>query len=126
MKRLIILGFASLCVIAMFGWFVSLRCGYCRSLRDIVSYALFAMDDATSFSPQYSESKFRIITKGMSKADVLASIGEPLEKDPTPGRDYRELWRFSKAPTGRNYWFRVVLFDASGRVVSTEAKYFVD
>jgi outer membrane protein assembly factor BamE (lipoprotein component of BamABCDE complex) len=105
---------------------VSLRCSHCHSVSDRFFYAMFAMDDATQFSTGYSETNFQRISKGMSKAEVLSLVGEPLKKHVTHGKEFSEVWRFSQGPPDRNYWFRIVLFDADERVVAREAKYFVD
>jgi hypothetical protein len=126
MKRVLIAGCAVMLVVAGLCLYVGLQCKYCHGAEDVFFYALFARDDATQFSSGYNEANFAKITKGMSKADVVELIGEPLKKDVASGKNYSELWRFTAAPPDRNYWFRIVLFDANEKVVAREAKYFVD
>jgi outer membrane protein assembly factor BamE (lipoprotein component of BamABCDE complex) len=127
MKRVLLFALIGvLVIIGGYGSVVSFSCTKCESLRDRLAYAVFMMDDDTRFSPRYDEESFRKIIPGMSKSDVVELLGEPLKKDKTGTRNYSEVWRFSEADPDRNYWFRVVLFDAQGKVVRREAKYFVD
>lgn len=98
---------------------------HCHSGTDFFYYVLFAGEDKTQFAPNYSEDHFFEIRRGMSKDDVTALLGEPLEKNMIDGGSYVEVWRYTHAPQKTNYWFRLVLFDKDGKVTATEAKYFV-
>lgn len=94
-------------------------------MSDRFFYALFGMDDTTRFSAGYAEENFQRIVPGMSKAQVLALIGEALTKTSTSHNDVSEIWRYSQGAADRNYWFRIVSFGSDGKVVAQEAKYFV-
>jgi outer membrane protein assembly factor BamE (lipoprotein component of BamABCDE complex) len=92
-----------------------------RSVGDALSYLMFLREDRTTFAPGFTEEKFDRVQLGMSEAEVVEILGEPLEKDGST----KIYWRYSGGPPDANFWFRVITFQ-NGRVINKEAKYFVD
>jgi outer membrane protein assembly factor BamE (lipoprotein component of BamABCDE complex) len=102
-----------------------LYCRHCRTVTDRILYTLFLRDDATEFSSGYSERAFDSVNKGMLKDDVRRLLGDPLEIQSSDAKSHDEIWRYTRAPQDRNFWFRIVLFK-NGEVVATKGDYFVD
>jgi outer membrane protein assembly factor BamE (lipoprotein component of BamABCDE complex) len=97
-----------------------------NGFEDVLLYSIYFFDDATEYAPKYSESVFKAISIGSHKEEVLFLLGEPLFKETYANKTYSEIWRYTKAPPDRNYWFRIVLFDQNGIVNGIERKYFAD
>ena len=97
------------------------RTPHVRSLEDACFFLLFLREDASTFAPGFSESAFDRVQLGMSEAEVVTLLGEPLVKHGYGNR----YWRYSTAPPDRNYFLRVITFD-NGIVSSKSAYYFVD
>lgn len=114
-------------VIAMlaYGLVMTLRVKVHHTAADLFFYMLFCGEDNTRFAAGYNDAKFLRIRPGMSKAEVISLLGEPLRKDMIDGRNYVEVWRYTDAPQKSNYWFRVIRFDKDEKVADSEAKYFV-
>jgi hypothetical protein len=94
--------------------------------------------DSTEYTKGYSDSAFRRISRGMSEADVLSLIGEPMErfgmrKDASydDGWQYRpdspdaEGWDYSRSRNSSHYRMRIVVF-RSGKVFDVIAKVYID
>ena len=47
-----------------------------------VPSCLIALEDSTQYAAGFRESKFRTIRLGMSEADVIRTLGQPLETKP--------------------------------------------
>jgi len=88
---------------------------------------VFGRFDATIYAPGFTESKFGLVSKGMSKAEVLAVLGKPLEgniEGLLANRWFYANLDHTKIPNDdrvTNTWFKVreVDFDGSGRVEKT-------
>jgi hypothetical protein len=101
------------------------------------------LPDQTIYASGFSEQKFSQVRRGMSEAEVLGILGQPLEvyeyasgrKYPSPwslkpstrtGVEFR-WWSYSKS--GRlydSYAVRAIKFDPSGRVVDIDHSYYND
>jgi outer membrane protein assembly factor BamE (lipoprotein component of BamABCDE complex) len=124
--RLLLLSLVLIVAVTIVGFgFLLLRCPHCHGAEDRFLFALFLRDDATQYAPGFSDSGFDQVTKGMSEKDVILLVGDPIKKEIYQGQSFDQLWRYTKAPPGRNFWFRIVLFK-EGKVLGTEAKYFAD
>ncbi|HEV2804207.1 MAG TPA: hypothetical protein VGW57_04660 [Chthoniobacterales bacterium] len=102
-----------------------LYCPHCRGMTDRILFTIYLRDDATQFAHDYSERGFASVKKGMSKADVRHLVGEPLQIQSSDAKSHDEIWRYTRAPQDRNFWFRIVLF-RNGQVVDLKGDYFVD
>jgi len=84
--------------------------------------------DATIYAPGFSDSKFRRIEKGMSRAEVQSILGKPLTHIEWLMED-ESKWYYAFLDSAKiphddrvtNTWYkvRVVDFDGAGRVVRT-------
>jgi hypothetical protein len=99
---------------------------YYNSVGEVFLNILFLFEDRTEYAPTYSETRFKSIGKGMSKAEVHASLGEPLSKEIYTNGVYREYWRYTRGPPNSSYWACVITFDQRGAVQDIERKCFVD
>lgn len=77
----------------------------------------------TEWAPNYREFEFHRIQPGETREQVLARLGEPLERF---ARGARESWVYTRSPNSNHYWYRVVYFDSSGRVESTYHELYFD
>lgn len=96
-----------------------------HSAMDAFSFVLFLGDDGTVYSRNYSEKAFEKVQPGMSRKEVLSLLGTPLRVDRFDDPP-EEVWRYTLAPSDRNYFFRIIVFSRDGFVERKEAKYFVD
>jgi hypothetical protein len=86
-------------------------------MNDFVESLLFFPDD-TIYAPGYSENAFRKIGAGQLEEEVLALLGEPLEKKLSPASGH-EYWYYSEhGPRYQNFWNKIVIFDPSSERVS--------
>jgi outer membrane protein assembly factor BamE (lipoprotein component of BamABCDE complex) len=93
--------------------------------RDVFDYTFFLFEDTTTFSKDFSETKFRTIRQGQTKQDVQLILGEPLSKD-TDQMRHEEIWRYSQGRSDRNYWCRVIVFGQDDRAKVIGRYYDVD
>jgi outer membrane protein assembly factor BamE (lipoprotein component of BamABCDE complex) len=127
MKRQLVLITVVLLIVsglALAGVFLT-TCPHCRTVGDRFLYLLFLKDDATTFAPTYNDAAFDSVGIGMTKEQVQQLLGEPLAIENYGGPAHKEIWRYTKAPPDRNFWFRIVVFEG-GHVTKLEGKYFVD
>jgi outer membrane protein assembly factor BamE (lipoprotein component of BamABCDE complex) len=118
--RYVLLITAALIVIA--GLAVAAYSPHVRTLGDALGYLMFLREDRTTFAPGFTEAKFDSVKIGMSEAEVLTILGEPLEKD---GHSDKRYWRYSKGPPDSSYWFRVLTLQG-GFVIDKDAHYDAD
>jgi outer membrane protein assembly factor BamE (lipoprotein component of BamABCDE complex) len=106
--------------------FVLAGAWYTLVIVDTVANLLFFPDD-TIYAAGYSGGAFREIRVGQSQQEVLALIGEPLNRS-LSWDDRREYWYYSRHGTRfDNYWNKIVVFDAfKGRVVSKVDELYSD
>lgn len=104
-----------------------LRFGPYESAEDLI-LATILWDD-TAYSAKYSDSKFREITIGDTKRQVLELIGEPLIKKtypPDKHNDTQEYWWYSRSPSSNHYHQRLVVFSSNGVVQQIVREFYVD
>jgi outer membrane protein assembly factor BamE (lipoprotein component of BamABCDE complex) len=91
----------------------------------VASVILFPHD--TVYSSKFSESAFRRVRKGEPKAETLRALGAPLEHK-TYQDDGSEYWYYSRhGPRYKNYWNKIVVFDAKkGVVQKTISEFYSD
>ncbi len=73
----------------------------------------FAFEEDTEYAPTYSAFGFWQVRPGMTRDQVLASAGEPLERYRITGHPDEEGWRWTRSPGSRSYRVRVVRFTNS-------------
>ena len=117
----VLLGLAALVSVGVY----LTTCPHCRTVGDRFRYLVFLKDDATTFASAYNDAAFDRVGIGMTKDQVHQLLGEPLAVEHYGGQADKEIWRYTKAPPDRNFWFRIVVFE-TGRVTKVEGKYFVD
>ena len=104
----------------------------------ILCTVLLGPDEDTVYAGGYNISSFRKIRNGIPQAEVLAILGEPIDrfgmKEDSSADDgwwYRradsdaEGWSYSKSANSSHYRKRIVVFRDS-RVVDKIAKFYVD
>ena len=83
----------------------------------------------TFYSAGYSERRFHAVRIGMTREDVEAIVGPPLEKVPwnaSVGSPNEEMWHYSeRRDDTANYWRRCVLFK-DGKVREVISDFWVD
>jgi hypothetical protein len=116
-------------------------------------FAALWIGGGTTYAPGYSEKAFKQVRKGMTQAEVLKLVGEPLQKRPVERRtwgdsvppqgwpDFPEDWVEGKPDKGANtvfyytkpdqsgngsYHERCVAFDRSGRVYAVVSERWFD
>jgi hypothetical protein len=77
----------------------------------------------TEYAPRYSHLRFMKLRIGMTRAEVIDLVGEPLSRDQNGSL---EFWRYSRSPGDTHYRVRVVLFDPAGRVFKIASEFYVD
>ena len=82
----------------------------------------------TVYASGFSDGRFLLVRNGMTDAQVIALLGEPLERyRPQVGDD--PSWdlgmRWSRSATDSHYSVRVVLFK-KGRVADVRSEFYVD
>jgi len=84
-----------------------------------------AFDDGSEWAPGYSALGFWRVRRGMTPDEVLALVGEPLERYEV--RDERGLtgWRWTRNPLSTHHKVRVVLF-RNDRVVEKLSLFYLD
>jgi outer membrane protein assembly factor BamE (lipoprotein component of BamABCDE complex) len=127
MKRLVATIALAFVLLAVGVWFFKIREKRAQfsSAADVFFYTLYFFEDATTFSRDFSEAKFKTVHSGQTQQEVQVVLGKPLSKD-TDEKRHQEYWRYSEAPNDRNYWLRVIVFGADGRVKEVDRHYFVD
>lgn len=94
-----------------------------KTIANVVAPLIFA--ENTKYAPGYNEAKFRSISRGVSKANVRARLGDPLAT--RTFADGETVWYYSEqAAATDNYFVRNVAFDRDGRVVRTFAEFYLD
>ena len=81
----------------------------------------------TTFAPDYDESAFHLITKGMTKAEVTRLVGLPLQTGVTG--DGLERWWYSRdgrCPLGDFAWLGRYVELESGHVKTVVARVYYD
>jgi hypothetical protein len=81
------------------------------------------VEEDTEYALGYSTAAFRRLRIGMSKDEVFALLGEPLDRYPVEGA--REGWRWTRSPGDRSYRVRVALF-TGGRVSEVLHEFYLD
>jgi outer membrane protein assembly factor BamE (lipoprotein component of BamABCDE complex) len=113
-----IVGIALACVVIAIGIVV-----FRKAIADVVAPLIFA--ENTKYAPGYDETKFRSISKGVSKANVRTRLGDPLAA--RTFADGETVWYYSEqAAATDNYFVRNVVFDRDGHVVRTFAEFYLD
>lgn len=87
-----------------------------------------ALGQDTEYAPKYSEAKFKRIIPGMTKAEVLELVGEPLSTraDAGPSSSHRsEYWWYSRSPSNTHFHHRYLVF-AGDRVTEVGHEFYVD
>jgi hypothetical protein len=79
-----------------------------------------AVKEDTVYAPGYSTEAFRRVRTGMSKDEVFALLGEPLNRYAVD--DGREGWRWTRSARDSSYRVRVALF--TGERISEMIHYF--
>jgi hypothetical protein len=82
------------------------------------------LEDDTEFASGYSPLRFWLIGKGMTREEVIARLGEPLERGALE-QSGEQVWRWSRSPHDSSYRIRAVLF-RDVRVVETHSEFYVD
>jgi hypothetical protein len=82
---------------------------------------LFGED--TEYASGYSTEAFRKLRAGMSKHEVFALLGEPLER--YPAADGLGGWRWTRSPGDHSYRVRVTLF-TDDRISEIVHHYYLD
>ena len=78
----------------------------------------------TIFAAGYDEARFHAIREGMTAAEVIGALGDPLRKDPLPGGE--ETWAYSEQYTyTSNYDRRWIIFKG-GLVFQVIGDYWID
>ncbi len=84
-----------------------------------------AFEEDTEYAPTYSSFGFWGIRPGMTADQVLASTGEPLERDEITDHPDEEEWRWTRSPGSHSYRVRTVRF-RHGKVVGKYSAFYVD
>ncbi|QSQ23640.1 hypothetical protein JY651_01240 [Pyxidicoccus parkwayensis] len=71
----------------------------------------------TEWAPDYREVQFHLIELGDTQEQVLARLGEPLERT-IDGAS--EVWVYTRPEGEAHYWLRTVRFNGAGRVKATQ------
>jgi hypothetical protein len=83
----------------------------------------------TRFASRFSDGSFLNVTPGMSTAQVLALLGEPLERYRPGAGVHQSLWdegmRWSRSADDSHYSVRAVTF-LDGTVVERHSEFYVD
>ena len=79
------------------------------------------LGEDTEFAADYSAFGFWSVREGMTTDEVVARIGQPLERVHLDD----ELWRYSRSPSDTNYRSRSIRV-RDGRVVERRAEFYVD
>ena len=91
----------------------------------IASTIIFPHD--TVYSSRFSESAFRRLHAGESRAEVLHALGAPLARE-TYANDGSEYWYYSRhGLKHKNYWNKIVVFQVkTGAVKKTISEFYSD
>ena len=81
-------------------------------------------EEDTEYAAGYSDKAFRNVRSGMTEANVLALLGEPLEKSPRRP-DGTEGWRYARSPSDASYRVRVIRL-RHGIVTSVRHHFYYD
>jgi outer membrane protein assembly factor BamE (lipoprotein component of BamABCDE complex) len=85
------------------------------------------LGDTGTYAAGYSDRGFRAVRLGMTQAEVLSLLGEPLTKRLlTDSRAGFEFWNYTTSPTNTNFRTRAFVFDPDGRVREKWAVYWRD
>jgi hypothetical protein len=96
-----------------------------RSVDDAGLLVLYGFEDQTRWAPGFDEAKFARVRPGMLEGEVVSLLGRPLRVVHFEGPDERVLY-YSEGPPDTNYWLRLVVVDAVGRVRDVRSEYFAD
>jgi hypothetical protein len=88
------------------------------------AFGLLGLDD-TEYATGYSALGFLRVRPGMTEAEVLSRVGEPLNRYAIASDPELHGWRWTRTPHDGNYSIRCVLF-RHGRVVKKVAEYYLD
>ena len=81
--------------------------------------------DTTVYARGYSEAAFRKVSVGLTTAEVLKLLGEPLDKWSVEDLPGVTGMRWTKTPCDGSYAVRVILFER-GQVIKKNSEYYVD
>jgi outer membrane protein assembly factor BamE (lipoprotein component of BamABCDE complex) len=91
---------------------------------DIIKSRLFG--EATIYAKGYTDRRFRSISVGMTAADVLSVMGQPLRRG--PWEDYQQVWFYTDQRTATdNFWRKWLSIDTrNDRVIMIIDDFWVD
>jgi hypothetical protein len=101
----------------LFGWYQATRI-------DLVASWFYPSD--TVYSADFSPHRFRTVSKGMRREDLVDRLGPPLEKRII--NDRREYWYYSRrGERFQNYWNFIVIVDPiNGKVIEKFKEFYTD
>ena len=94
-------------------------------LLDGLDGTLFALcfQEDTEFAKGYTDASFRDLSLGMTSAEVLRRLGEPLDTLRLDGG--RISWRYARSKADHSYRVRAILFEGD-RVIQVFHEFYVD
>jgi outer membrane protein assembly factor BamE (lipoprotein component of BamABCDE complex) len=93
-------------------------------IEGLVDNALsLAIEEDTEWAPKYSDSGFRRVRLGMSRAEVHTLLGPPLESWTRDDKRFYEEW--TRSPSDTHYRRRYIVFE-NGTVVEVRAMVYFD
>jgi outer membrane protein assembly factor BamE (lipoprotein component of BamABCDE complex) len=105
---------------------LSLCAAHAASLDGLHGLLLQAVArDGSEWSATYSATGFWRVKRGMTADEVVALVGEPIERYEVPRRPGFTGWRWTRNPDDTHYKVRVVLFDES-KVVERISGFHLD
>lgn len=109
---------------ALLAW-PALRQGY--GFSDTLACVLTTGRNATRYATGYSDRAFAEIRPGMTRAEVLGRLGQPLERVGYPSSRPEFEWRYSQAATRSGHFhLRAVQFGPDGKVVTVLRRFHRD
>jgi hypothetical protein len=116
----------ALAVLAAFSW-PCVRHSY--TVRDSGAYlvALLTGHVRTHYAPGYSEQAFAQVRVGMSRDEVHALLGEPLQRFSPDWKWPEAGWRYADQVTGTDHFHqRDISFSRAGRVTEITRGFYFD
>lgn len=94
-------------------------------LNDAFWRVVWSIDEGTIWAKNFSEEKFSKVKVGMSREDVLALLGNPLNDTNKLNRD--RFWYYTRQNSGTSdFDQRWVLFDSNNKVEEIRKSFFID
>ena len=87
--------------------------------------AAWTLGHDTEYAPGYSPFGFWSVRIGMTEAEVVTRVGEPMGKSAHPLQPNTDYWWWTRSPGSNNYRSRRVAF-RDGRVVIKQSSFYCD